>query len=592
MDTKRSSVIHCSIIIIIFLSLMDQDRVINLDQTEMRKWGFVKSNTFVCRFGGPIMNPSFGLHPCHRRSDNVRKLLAKDGEETTVVIPAWQFMSYFSDPTGLWFLEPEFANQIVRLHNVVGNAVTENRHIVVGTDRRNSSCALRTISRHRCRAHQCGFSSSLLLFEISCIDLQSYPLITDCVKSGLYKWGGDARSFNKTGPYIELVTSPNNPDGFARRSVVNANYDLMLFTISKHGSCRDANRTSSRGALVKDEDVARKMTKYIEINTIGVSKDSQLRAAKVLKVISDNSERPNSGDSFFEFSYHVMAKRWKQLREAVHESGLFSVPDFPQLCKFPRWSSSHNPCEGEIEDCESFLRRKKILTRSGKHFGVSPNFCIAKTHRVEKLKRSVQVQRARKDEYGSIISRISRVEEIFTDGQRGVLWCGRILKNSISYIVVPFLSKLLLILSFLLVLCMALPKALAEIEDEVKHSIEENGEIREAISWYNRVLGLIEGGHGKVRFTFNDMDIENSKQEYSFTIDMQMMPTPVTPIHKFSSRLFCSLYVWSSLSVSTDRSGSSTRKMNITCHFKKQEMKLNDGCYGASDVPLFFAILT
>lgn len=93
--------------------------------------------------------------------------------------------------------------------------------------------------------------------------------------------------------------------------------------------------TSFRWALVKDEDVARKMTKYIEINTIGVSKDSQVRAAKVLKLISDNSEGPNEGDSFFEFSYRVMANRWKQLREAVQQSGLFSVSDFPpHLCMF------------------------------------------------------------------------------------------------------------------------------------------------------------------------------------------------------------------------------------------------------------------
>ena len=58
----------------------------------------------------------------------------KMGDEATVVISGWQFMSYFSDATSLcWFLEPEFAKQIVRFHKVVGNAVTENRHIVVGT---------------------------------------------------------------------------------------------------------------------------------------------------------------------------------------------------------------------------------------------------------------------------------------------------------------------------------------------------------------------------------------------------------------------------------------------------------------------------
>ncbi|OMO67497.1 Chromosome segregation protein Spc25 [Corchorus olitorius] len=88
--------------------------------------------------------------------------------------------------------------------------------------------------------------------------------------------------------------------------------------------------------------------------------------------------------------------------------------------------------------------------------------------RVEELKRTVQVQRARKDEYAAIISQQSLV--------------------------------------------------LAKTEEEVKHEMEENREIQEAISWYNRVLGFhIEGGHG-VKFTFNDINIKNPKQEYSFTI--------------------------------------------------------------------------
>ena len=56
------------------------------------------------------------------------------GDKTTIVIPGWQSMSYFSDVTNLcWFMEPEFAKQIVRIHKVVGNAVTEGRHIVVRT---------------------------------------------------------------------------------------------------------------------------------------------------------------------------------------------------------------------------------------------------------------------------------------------------------------------------------------------------------------------------------------------------------------------------------------------------------------------------
>ncbi|XVF12177.1 hypothetical protein REPUB_Repub08aG0091900 [Reevesia pubescens] len=340
----------------------DEDRVINLDH------------------GDPTMYESYWQ---------------KMGDETAVVIPGWQFMSYFSDATSLcWFLEPEFAKQIVRLHKVVGNAVTENRHIVVGTGSTQLFQAALYALSPKTESEPISVVSAAPYYS-------SYPVITDCLKSGLYKWAGDARSFSKGGPYIELVTSPNNPDGFARHSVVNssegilihdlayywpqytpisspADYDLMLFTVSKstgHAGMRIG------WALVKDEDVARQMTKYIELNTIGVSKDSQLRAAKVLKFISDSCERPNDVDSFFDFSYHLMAKRWKELRQAVHQSGLFSVPDFPpQLCKFlnrvfePQPAFAWVKCEGEIEDCESFLRGMKILSRGGKHFGVSPKY--------------------------------------------------------------------------------------------------------------------------------------------------------------------------------------------------------------------------
>lgn len=92
-----------------------------------------------------------------------------------------------------------------------------------------------------------------------------------------------------------------------------------------------------RWALVKDKEVAKKMTKFIELNTIGVSKDSQLRAAKVLRAVSDSCEEENSqeGESFFKFSHNLMANRWKQLREVVDSSQLFSLPQFsPAFCNF------------------------------------------------------------------------------------------------------------------------------------------------------------------------------------------------------------------------------------------------------------------
>lgn len=85
--------------------------------------------------------------------------------------------------------------------------------------------------------------------------MQSYPAVTDYLRSGLYRWAGDALTF-KGDSYIELVCSPNNPDGTTRAAVLNSNngktihdlayywpqyttithaadHDIMLFTVSK-----------------------------------------------------------------------------------------------------------------------------------------------------------------------------------------------------------------------------------------------------------------------------------------------------------------------------------------------------------------------
>ncbi|KAF3437488.1 hypothetical protein FNV43_RR20241 [Rhamnella rubrinervis] len=346
------------------------------------------------------------------------KYWQKMGEKTTIVIPGWQSMSYFSDVKNLcWFLEPEFAKQVVRLHKVVGNAQTEGRHIVVGTGSSQLFlAALFALSPTNGSEPMSVVSASPYY--------SSYPSMTDYQKSGLYKWAGDAQSFNKPGPYIELVTSPNNPDGFARHSMVNrtggilvhdlayywpqytpisyqADHDLTLFTVSKttgHAGIRIG------WALVKDVEIAKRMTKFIELNTIGVSKDSQLRAAKVLKVVADSCEQSGSSEyteSFFEFNYHLMAQRWQQLREAVNASGVFSLPGFPPAyCNFhghilePQPAFAWLRCENNTEDCESYLRGHKILARGGRHFGVEPNYV-----RVSMLDRD--------DNFGAFLKRLS-----------------------------------------------------------------------------------------------------------------------------------------------------------------------------------------
>lgn len=81
------------------------------------------------------------------------------------------------------------------------------------------------------------------------------------------------------------------------------------------------------------------MVEFIEMNSIGVSKDSQVRAARILKVISDGYEFPNPEGvgQFFHFGRRMLADRWQRLRQALDTSGRCSLPRFSlQFCEFSK----------------------------------------------------------------------------------------------------------------------------------------------------------------------------------------------------------------------------------------------------------------
>lgn len=92
-------------------------------------------------------------------------------------------------------------------------------------------------------------------------------------------------------------------------------------------------------AFVKDEEIARKMVKFIEYSSIGVSKDSQLRAAKIMGVICESYQDFKSCDhnseNFFEFAHRVLAQRWERLRDVIQQNNVFTLPNYPpQYCIF------------------------------------------------------------------------------------------------------------------------------------------------------------------------------------------------------------------------------------------------------------------
>lgn len=344
------------------------------------------------------------------------------GKKATVVIPGWRSMSYYSNGRSLcWFLEPDLCQQILRLHRVVGNAITEGRYIIVGTGSSQLIlAALYALS---------PLDSSEPTDVVSAVPYySSYPSMCDYLKTSLFKWGGDAHTYEKEGSYIEIVTSPNNPDGSLREPVVNrsggavlhdlayywphytpiaapADFDLSLFTASK---CTGHAGSRIGWALVKNPEIAMKMVKFIELNTIGVSKDSQLRTARMLSVISDSCEQAgstsdNRSESFYGFGHRLMTERWCRIRQAVKHGGMFTLPDFPTAyCNFLNQPTETRPafawlkCEDEEEDCAGLLRRHKILGRSGVSFGCSPKFV-----RVSMMDRD--------DNFDLLVQRISKI---------------------------------------------------------------------------------------------------------------------------------------------------------------------------------------
>nr|UTI76435.1 Ann.TAA1 [Brassica napus] len=302
----------------------------------------------------------------------------KIGDRCTVTIRGCDLMSYFSDVNNMcWFLEPELAEAIKELHDAVGNAATEDRYIVVGTG-----------STQLCQAAVHALSSLAGTQPVSVVAAAPYYSVMGRRRVGFRQ--------ERKGPCIELVTSPNNPDGTLRETVVNRpdddegkvihdfayywphytpitrrqDHDIMLFTFSKitgHAGSRIG------WALVKDKEVAKKMVEYIIVNSIGVSKESQIRTAKILKVLKETCK--SEAENFFEYGHEMMKNRWEKLRGVVKESDVFSLPKYPEAyCYFFGKTLGSYPAFAwlgtkEETDLVNELRRHKVMSRAGERCG-------------------------------------------------------------------------------------------------------------------------------------------------------------------------------------------------------------------------------
>ncbi|KAL2926211.1 Tryptophan aminotransferase-related protein 1 [Bienertia sinuspersici] len=302
---------------------------------------------------------------------------------------------------------PEFVEAVKRVHRVVGNAVTEGRYVIGGTGSSQLFLvALRALASS-VRKTTNGSNSSNKRIPVF------YKEAMEQEKSELYEWQGDANTFKpeSNNPYIEVVTSPNNPDGRSRKPVVKgeggvvmydlayywpqytpitspADYDVMLFTLSK----TTGHAGSRMGwAIVKDQEIAKKMKKQICLTIIGSCQEGQFRATKILQFVADRYEHasyykpPNNVyvpklfqiEGVFDYGHRILAQRWEKLRAIVQRIGVLSLPDFsPGFCNFFQKPTSSVPafawveCK-TVEDAEQITKKLKIKTRIGSRFGSS-----------------------------------------------------------------------------------------------------------------------------------------------------------------------------------------------------------------------------
>lgn len=114
------------------------------------------------------------------------------------------------------------------------------------------------------------------------------------------------------------------------------------------------------------------MAKFLELNTIGVSHDSQVRATQVIRAVvqgytstenhvleqqnlnGDGSLQHLDDNKLFHFGSSVMQYRWKRFRSALNESSELSIPDFgSSYCTF--FGKEIDPTPGTVISSQVIL---------------------------------------------------------------------------------------------------------------------------------------------------------------------------------------------------------------------------------------------
>ncbi|KAJ3695037.1 hypothetical protein LUZ60_000414 [Juncus effusus] len=353
--------------------------------------GFQKCECNTCYSGDDC---SVFLSDCDADVDSGNPLFLEPywkqhAASSAVVISGWHRMSYVTTDT---FMSLELEKHIRLLHEAVGNAVTKDKYLIFGT----GSTQLINAMIYALSPENSSSPASIVATP------PFYPMYksqTDMFNGREYEWEGITSNWENStvSNFIEFVTAPNNPDGLMHEPVLggssviydhayywphfsaisySADEDVMLFSGSK-----SSGHASSRfgWALISDEKVFEKATLYMQMNSMGVSRDTQLR---ILKIIKSMLSQIGGDEDIFKFGFNTMKERWSKLNSVINSTTRFSLQLLsPKYCMYFKKIRDPSPayawlkCENEEEtDCSEVLMKGGIISRGGSAFNYSTRY--------------------------------------------------------------------------------------------------------------------------------------------------------------------------------------------------------------------------
>ncbi|MQL75573.1 hypothetical protein Taro_007954 [Colocasia esculenta] len=208
---------------------------------------------------------------------------------------------------------------------------------------------------------------------------QAYRTQTQFWKSKVFEWKGATSDWvnlaeASTENFIEIVTSPNNPDGRWQNAVLGG-----AAVIQDRTYYWPPYAAIKSPADDDDETVYNRMQDYMGMSSQGTSREAQLRALKLIKEMIPNIK---GRDDIFRFGYAQTRDRWAKLNWVVSSSDRFSLQKLsPEYCNYFRTFRDPSPayawlkCERAADrDCYAVVTAGGIIPRRGTLFGADSNY--------------------------------------------------------------------------------------------------------------------------------------------------------------------------------------------------------------------------